>query len=101
MFGIPAEDLVFLSSALVGGGLLLTTLLVNDNLASVLKYDVNGVPVARLLFAFACLFGAGGLLALHVLRADDVQAAIAATGAGVVGMGLTFLLHGLVQRAGD
>ena len=97
VFGIPIDDFVFVVCTLVGGGLLLIALLVDD----LVDVRVGGVPLTPLLVAFISMVGVGGLFATHVLDAHGGQAMLAGAGAGVVGMGVTFLLHGLLRRAQD
>ena len=94
---IPIEDLVFVVCTLVGGGLLLVTVLVDDVLGGILDsfnigFDLGGVSLMPLLLAFVSMFGVGGLMATQVFDIHGGQAAIVGTGFGVAGFGLTFLL---------
>lgn len=99
MFDIPVEDLVFVVCTLVGGGLLLMTVLLDDILGAVFNFDVGGVSLMPLLLSFISMFGVGGLFATQVLDVHGGQAALAGTGFGVVGMGVAYLLFGLLHRA--
>lgn len=99
MFDIPVEDLVFVVCTLVGGGLLLMTVLLDDILGAVFNFDVGGVSLMPLLLSFVSMFGVGGLFATQVLDVHGGQAALAGTGFGVVGMGVAYLLFGLLRRA--
>lgn len=99
MFDIPVEDLVFVVCTLVGGGLLLMTVLLDDILGSVFDFDIGGVSLMPLLLSFISMFGVGGLFATQVLDVHGGQAALAGTGFGVVGMGVAYLLFGLLRRA--
>jgi hypothetical protein len=94
MIDIPLEDLVFVVCALVGGGLLLVTVLDRDRIGSVIDAEVGGVSVVPLLLAFVVMFGVGGLFATQVVDVHDVQAAVAGTGSGVVGVGVAYILYG-------
>jgi len=99
MIDIPVEDLVFVVCTLVGGGLLLITVLVDDIIGAVIDFDIGGVSLMPLLLAFVSMFGVGGLLATQVLDVHGGQAAIVGSGFGVVGMGVAYLLFGLLRRA--
>ena len=99
MFDIPVEDLVFVVCTLVGGGLLLITVLVDDIIGAFIDFDIGGVSLMPLLLSFISMFGVGGLFATQVLDVHGGQAAIAGTGFGVVGMGVAYILFGLLRRA--
>jgi membrane protein implicated in regulation of membrane protease activity len=96
---IPVEDLVFVVCALVGGGLLLVTVLVDDLLGAILHFDVGGVSLMPLLLSFVSMFGVGGLFATQVLDVHGGQAALVGTLFGLVGLGIAFLLFGVMRRA--
>jgi hypothetical protein len=49
MFTIPVEDFIFVVCALIGGGLLLITVLVDDVLGAVFDLDVGGVSLMPLI----------------------------------------------------
>jgi membrane protein implicated in regulation of membrane protease activity len=99
MIDIPVEDLVFVVCTLVGGGLLLITVLVDDIIGAFIDFDIGGVSLMPLLLSFISMFGVGGLFATQVLDVHGGQAAIAGTGFGVVGMGIAYILFGLLRRA--
>ena len=99
MIDIPVEDLVFVVCTLVGGGLLLITVLVDDIIGAFIDFDIGGVSLMPLLLSFISMFGVGGLFATQVLDVHGGQAAIAGTGFGVVGMGVAYILFGLLRRA--
>ena len=63
MIEIPVEDFIFVVCALVGGGLLLITVLVDDILGAVFDFDIGGVSLMPLLLSFVSMFGVGGLFA--------------------------------------
>ena len=87
MIDIPVEDLVFVVCALVGGGLLLITVVVDDILGAVFDFDIGGVSLMPLLLSFISMFGVGGLFATQVLDVHGGQAAIVGAGFGLVGLG--------------
>ena len=87
MFDIPVEDFIFVVCALVGGGLLLITVLVDDILGAVFDFDVGGVSLMPLLLSFISMFGVGGLFATQVLDVHGGQAAVVGTVFGLAGHG--------------
>ncbi len=99
MIDIPVEDLIFVVCALVGGGLLLITVLLDDILGAIFDFDVGGVSLMPLLLSFVSMFGVGGLFATQVL---DVHGGIAAAwggGFGVIGLGLAYGIFSTLRRA--
>ncbi len=104
MFTIPVEDLVFVLCALVGGGLLLVTVLVDDILGGLLDalhigFDIGGVSLMPLLLGFISMFGVGGLFATQLLDVHGGQAALIGTGFGAVGFGVVYAMFGIFRRA--
>jgi hypothetical protein len=75
MFTIPVEDFIFVVCALVGGGLLLITVLVDDILGAIFSFDVGGVSLMPLILSFVSMFGVGGLFATQVMDVHGGQAA--------------------------
>ena len=101
---IPIEDLVFVLAALVGGGLLLITVVLDDVLGGILEaihvdFSIGGISLMPPLLAFIAMFGVGGIFATQVLDLHGAQAAIVGVGFGVVGFGLAFLLFRTLKRA--
>ena len=76
MIDIPVEDFVFVVCALIGGGLLLITVLLDDILGAVFDFDIGGVSLMPLLLSFVSMFGVGGLFATQVLDVHGGQAAV-------------------------
>jgi membrane protein implicated in regulation of membrane protease activity len=104
MFTIPVEDLVFVLCALVGGALLLVTVLVDDILGGVLEalhlgFDLGGVSLMPLLLGFVSMFGVGGLFATQLLDVHGGRAALIGTGFGAVGFGVVYAMFGVFGRA--
>ena len=102
MISIPLEDLVFIVCLLVGGGLLLITVLVDDVLGGIfdaLDISIGGASLMPLLLSFVSMFGVGGLFATQVL--DLHQAAAAAVGVlfGLAGAALAIVLFGFMKRS--
>ena len=90
MITVPVEDFVFILCTLVGGGLLLITVLVDDILGGVLDalhigFDIGGVSLMPLLLGFVSMFGVGGLFATQVLDVHGGQAAIVGAISGALG----------------
>lgn len=99
MIDIPVEDLVFVVCTLVGGGLLLITVVVDDLLGAVFDFDIGGVSLMPLLLSFVSMFGVGGLFATQVLDAHAGQAAIIGSGFGVAGIGVAYVLFSVLRKA--
>ncbi|HEV3102905.1 MAG TPA: NfeD family protein [Candidatus Dormibacteraeota bacterium] len=90
-----AADLVFGVSLLLGGGLLLLTLIVDDIFGGLLGaihlgFDVAGVSPTPMLLGFIAMFGVGGLFGLHGLNAGPGVATITGVIAGLLGSGVVF-----------
>jgi membrane protein implicated in regulation of membrane protease activity len=101
---IPIEDTVFVLATLVGAGLLLVTVLVDDILGGVLdslhiSFDIGGVSLMPPLLAFIAMFGVGGLFATQVFDVHGGQAALIGVGFGGVGFAVAYLLFRTLQRA--
>ena len=99
MFEIPVEDFIFVVCALIGGGLLLITVLVDDILGAVFDFDIGGVSLMPLLLSFVAMFGVGGLFATQVLDVHGGQAALWGAGFGLVGMGIAYAIFSALRRA--
>jgi membrane-bound ClpP family serine protease len=92
---LNAADLVFGVSLLLGGGLLLLTLIVDDIFGGLLGaihlgFDVAGVSPTPMLLGFIAMFGVGGLFGLHSLNAGPGGATLVGTVTGLVGAGVVF-----------
>jgi membrane protein implicated in regulation of membrane protease activity len=90
-----AADLVFGVCLLLGGSLLLLTLIVDDIFGGLLGavhlgFDVAGVSPTPLLLGFVAMFGVGGLFGLHSLGIGVGGATLAGVIAGLVGSGVVF-----------
>jgi membrane protein implicated in regulation of membrane protease activity len=99
MFTIPVEDFIFVVCALIGGGLLLITVLVDDVLGAVFDLDVGGVSLMPLILSFVSMFGVGGLFATQVLDVHGGQAALWGAAFGLVGMGIAYVVFAALRRS--
>jgi membrane protein implicated in regulation of membrane protease activity len=101
---VPVEDLVFIICALVGGALLLITVLVDDLLGGLLDalhigFDIGGVSLMPLALGFVSMFGVGGLFATQVLDLHGGQAALVGSVSGAGGFGIVYGLFSVFRRA--
>jgi membrane-bound ClpP family serine protease len=92
---LSTPDLVFGVCLLLGGGLLLLTLIVDDIFGGLLGalhlgFDVAGVSPTPLLLGFVAMFGVGGLFGLHSLNAGAGGATAVAMVTGLLGSGVVF-----------
>jgi hypothetical protein len=99
MFSVPVEDFIFVVCALIGGGLLLITVLVDDILGALFEFDVGGVSLMPLLLSFVSMFGVGGLFATQILDVHRGEAALWGAGFGLVGLGLAYAIFSALRRA--
>ena len=102
MFEIPTADLVFLVCALVGGGLLLITVLLDDILGGLLDFidiDLGGGSLMPLLLAFVAMFGIGGLVGTQVLELSGTMAAVLGVASGLAGAALAFLMFRFLRQS--
>ena len=101
---IPIEDLVFVLAALVGGGLLLVTVVLDDVLGGILDamhvdFSIGGISLMPPLLAFIAMFGVGGIFASQVMGLHGGQAALVGVAFGAVGFAVAFLLFRALKRA--
>ena len=88
-------DLVFGACLVVGGGLLLLTLIFDDLFGGILNaihlgFDMGGVSPTPVLLGFLAMFGTGGLFGLHSLGLGSGLATLVGGAAGIVGAGVVF-----------
>ncbi len=104
---MTTADLVFGACLLVGGGLLLLTLIFDDLFGGVLNaihlgFDLGGVSPTPVLLGFIAMFGIGGLFGLHSLALGPGLATLVGGGAGLVGAGVVlgaFRILGAAQSS--
>lgn len=102
MLDTTAADTIFLVCALVGGGLLLITVLLDDILGGLLEFldfDVGGSSLVPILLAFVAMFGIGGLFGTQVLDLSSGQAAIVGVIAGLGGAALAYGMFRFLRSA--
>ncbi len=102
MITIPIEDWVFGVAALVGGVLLLFTVVFDDILGGLLDglgLDIGGTSITPILLGFVGMFGAGGLFATQVMDLHAGPAAIVGMVSGVGGAALAAGLFGILKRS--
>ena len=102
MITIPVEDWVFGVAALVGGVLLLITVVFDDVLGGLLDglgFDIGGTSITPILLGFVGMFGAGGLFATQVLDLHGAAAAVVGVVSGIGGAALAGVLFGVLQKS--
>ena len=90
---MSTADLVFGACLILGGGLLLLTLIFDDLFGGILNaihlgFDLGGVSPTPVLLGFLAMFGVGGLFGLHSLGLGTGTATLVGGGAGVLGGGV-------------
>jgi membrane protein implicated in regulation of membrane protease activity len=99
---IPVEDFVFVVCALVAGGLLLITVLVDDILGGIfdsLNIDVGGASLMPLLLSFIAMFGVGGLFATQVLDMHGGAAAVVGVLFGLAGVAIAWVMFRFLRSS--
>jgi membrane-bound ClpP family serine protease len=92
---VNTAELVFGACLVVGGGLLLLTLIFDDLFGGILNaihlgFDMGGVSPTPVLLGFLAMFGIGGLFGLHSLGLGPGLATLVGGAAGIVGAGVVF-----------
>src|SRR5438067_13778784 len=92
---MSAADLVFGVCLLLGGAMLLLTLIVDDVFGGLLGalhlgFEVAGVSPTPRLLGFVAMFGVGGLFGLHSLGQGPGVATLTGAVAGMLGAGVVF-----------
>lgn len=104
MFDLDLANAVFAGCVLVGGGLLLVTVLLDDILGGVLDFlsvdfDLGGVSLMPLLLGFVSMFGVGGLVGTQILGLGSGPATGIGVGFGFLGAGIVYAMFGFLRRA--
>lgn len=104
MIAIPVDDLVFVVCTLVGGGLLLITVLVDDIFGGILDalhlgFDIGGVSLMPLLLGFVSMFGVGGLVATQLLDIHGSQAGLVGAVGGAIGFAIVYVMFTALRRS--
>ena len=103
MIQVDVSDTIFLFCLLVGGGLLLVSVVLGELLGGIgdavgIDHDMGGSGVVPPILAFVSLFGAGGLFASQVLDFDGTASAIVGIIAGAIGASSVGLLFRAFRR---
>src|SRR5438067_12051141 len=101
---MTAADLVFGGCLLVGGGLLLLTLIFDDLLGGFLNaihfgLDLGGVSPTPVLLGFVAMFGVGGLLGIHGFGIGIGLATLVGVVAGVIGAAVVLMAFRFLRQA--
>lgn len=101
---MSAADLVFGVCLLLGGALLLLTLIFDDIFGGLLGaihlgFDVAGVSPTPMLLGFVAMFGVGGLFGLHSLSLGPGGGTLVGVVAGAVGSGVVFGAFKVLRQA--
>ncbi len=104
MVTIDLANTIFIGCVLVGGGLLLLTVLLDDVLGGLLHalhidFDIGGVSLMPLLLGFVSMFGIGGLFGVEVFDLEPGPASLVGVVAGALGAGLVYLIFSTLRRA--
>src|SRR5438034_4045604 len=101
---MTTADLVFGGCLLIGGGLLLLTLIFDDLLGGFLNafhfgLDLGGVSPTPVLLGFVAMFGVGGLLGIHGFGIGVGLATLVGVIAGGIGAGVVLMAVGFLRPA--
>jgi membrane protein implicated in regulation of membrane protease activity len=101
---VSTADLVFGGCLLVGGGLLLLTLIFDDLFGGILNaihfgFDLGGVSPTPVVLGFVAMFGVGGLFGLHSFGLGPGAATGVGFVAGVIGAGIVLGAFKALARA--
>jgi membrane-bound ClpP family serine protease len=101
---MTTADLVFGACLLLGGGLLLLTLIFDDLFGGLLGaihlgFDLGGVSPTPLLLGFVAMFGIGGLLGVHSFGAGVGGSTLIALVSGLLGAGVVFGSFKVLRQA--
>jgi membrane protein implicated in regulation of membrane protease activity len=101
---MSTADLVFGGCLLIGGGLLLMTLIFDDLLGGFLNafhfgLDLGGVSPTPVLLGFVAMFGVGGLLGIHGLGIGIGLATLVGVIAGAIGAGVVLAAFRFLRQA--
>jgi membrane protein implicated in regulation of membrane protease activity len=104
VFEIDLADGIFLFCLLVGGGLLLLTVVLDDVIGGMFDalhvgIHVGGVALMPPLLGFVSMFGIGGLIGTQLLNMSTGQASLLGGVAGAFGFALVFGMFAMLRRA--
>ena len=101
---MSTADLVFGGCLLIGGGLLLLTLIFDDLFGGVLNafhlgFDLGGVSPTPVLLGFVAMFGIGGLFGLHSFGLSPGGATLVGLVGGAAGAGIVLVAFRALKSA--
>jgi membrane-bound ClpP family serine protease len=101
---MTTPDLVFVGCLVLGGGLLLLTLIFDDIFGGLLAvihvgFDVGGVSPTPLVLGFVAMFGIGGLLGVHSFGLAIGTATLVGVVAGLIGAAVVFGSFKVLRQA--
>lgn len=104
LFELDLANAIFLFCLVLGGGLLLITVLLDELVGGLLDafnigFDIGGVSLMPPLLGFVAMFGVGGLIGTQVLQLDNGRASLLGAVAGVAGFGLVFGMFSVLKRS--
>ena len=104
LFDLDLANAIFLFCLVLGGGLLLVTVLLDDIVGGVLDalhfgFDIGGVTLMPPLLGFVAMFGVGGLIGTQVFGLDNGRASLLGAVAGAAGFALVFGMFSVLKRS--
>jgi membrane-bound ClpP family serine protease len=104
LFDLDLANAIFLFCLVLGGGLLLVSVLLGELVGGVLEafdigFDVGGVSLMPPLLGFVAMFGVGGLIGTQVLELDNGRASLLGAVLGAAGFGLVFGMFSVLKRS--
>ena len=104
MIPVDLAQTIFAGCVLLGGGLLLLTVLLDDILGGLLDFlhldfDLGGVTLMPLLLSFIAMFGVGGLIGLELLGLSGGASAAVGGATGLLGAGVAYVLFSFLRKA--
>jgi len=101
---MTTPDLVFGGCLVLGGGLLLLTLIFDDLFGGFLNaihlgFDLGGVSPTPLVLGFVAMFGIGGLIGEHSFGLGVGPATLVGVVAGLLGAGVVFGSFKVLRQA--
>src|SRR5439155_13291476 len=97
-------DGIFIFCLLVGGGLLLLTVVLDDVIGGMfdalhIGIHVGGVALMPPLLGFVAMFGIGGLIGTQIFKLETGAASVVRGVAGAIGFGLVFGMFSVLRRS--
>jgi membrane protein implicated in regulation of membrane protease activity len=104
VFELDVADAIFLFCLVVGGGLLLLTVVLDDIVGGLFDalhvgFHVAGVALMPPLLGFISMFGIGGLIGTQLLGMSTGEASLLGGVAGALGFALVWGMFAMLRRA--